>query len=59
MSKEEQECLEHLTDAWNIYVTLYGNKADDLHDFRKSIHDAQRILAMKTIRRDYPEVWSQ
>jgi hypothetical protein len=46
MTKEEELVLDRLTEAWNAFLKLgqVGQCEDDLSDFRKAIHDAQRIV---------------
>lgn len=50
----ENEILKKLAEAWNLYIKTYpmvanypSNCDDDLQDFRKAIHDAQRIVMVK------------
>lgn len=55
----ERVVLDHLALAWNQYLNLHVVHPDDLPDFRKAIHDAQRIiLARPAIRaeRDAAEI---
>lgn len=44
MTTEEQTVVNYLKDAWNAFLELPVKHPDDLHDFRKAIHDAQRIV---------------
>jgi hypothetical protein len=41
--EEEKVVLEALGLAWNASLSL-KLEGDDLNDFRKAIHDAQRIV---------------
>lgn len=55
-SKKEQENQEMivrdaLINAWNSFVLLESTHPDDLPDFRRAIHECQRILAMRQLRR--------
>jgi hypothetical protein len=61
LTPEEWEVLNHLASAWNAYLRLpkpdpllHGAPIlvdDDLADFRKAIHDAQRIIQARPARR--------
>ena len=43
VTKDQEAALMHLAEAWNLFVRN-NHDADDLHDFRKCVHDAQRII---------------
>lgn len=40
----EKQVVDLLADAWNSFLKLRVLHADDVPDFRKAIHDAQRIV---------------
>ena len=52
---KEQEVMDALVFAWNAFTALPVQHDDDIDDFRRSIHEAQRIMGQRTLRRDYPE----
>lgn len=56
-SLEEEKIMSYIVDAWNLYVRLADLNCDDTEDFRRSIHELQRILAVRVMRREYPEYW--
>ena len=52
MTIEERLIIASLGDAWNQFLTLPPGHRDDLHDFRKAIHDAQRVIMSRPAYRD-------
>jgi|GEM_PF-2815412 hypothetical protein len=52
-SKEEQEVLHSLASAWNKFLLLPKQHPDDLDEFRYAIHEAQRIVAIRGVRKDW------
>lgn len=57
LTKAEQEVMDNLVNAWNAFVELRGVSDDDVDDFRRAIHEGQRILASRVVARLYPEYW--
>lgn len=53
----DERILQHLTDAGNEFVATWQTHPDDLPDFRRAIHDAERILAARRMRRIDPDRW--
>jgi hypothetical protein len=52
MSTPDQDIIEALAYAWNLYLLEYSrvqkpSDEDDTDDFRKAIHDAMRIVFAK------------
>lgn len=58
MNNKEREILEHLKDAWNLFVSLNEKHPMDNEEFCKAIHDAQKMIALRVARRTNPEVWT-
>ncbi len=52
----EKQAISLLVDAWNVF-SVDCEDQDDLDDFRKAIHDAQRIVCVNVARRAEPEVF--
>ena len=51
ISEKENDLVLKLGECWNDFLQLETYNQDDLNDFRKAIHDAQRIvMAFNTIR---------
>jgi len=57
LTPQEDEVLKHLVIAWNEFNTLKRMHPDEIDDFRRAIHTAQMLLAMRVVRRDRPEGW--
>jgi len=57
MCKIEQEISDNLISAWNHFVKLTPTHPDDIDDFRRSIHECQRIMAVRQLRRIDPDRW--
>ena len=57
LTPEEKEILDLTVEAWNKFVGLEIQHPADLDDFYRAIHDIQRIVAMRALRREYPEVF--
>ena len=58
LTKKEQAVLLDLIAAWNNFLDLSDSTQDDVDDFRRSIHECQRILAARLIARQFPEEWN-
>lgn len=55
----EKECLNHLVEAWNLFVQMDNKHPQDNPEFCQAIHDAQKMLALRVARRVDTDVWSQ
>lgn len=53
----DERILQHLADAGNEFVATRQTHPDDLPDFRRAIHAAERILAVRRMRRIDPDRW--
>jgi hypothetical protein len=58
LTAQESLVMDALVTAWGQFVILPGTD-DDLADFRRAIHECQRILALRVTRREYPSYWRQ
>ena len=72
--KKHQQCMALLGKAWSQFLEIYNDAQpvpqletsaykpsvtrDDLEDFRKAIHDAQRIVGCIVAQRVAPEVFN-
>lgn len=54
-TQEEEEIMDRLVSAWNIFTDLEITHKDEFDDFAQAIKDAQQILMNRVLRRDYPE----
>ncbi len=55
LTEKEKECLNHLKDAWNLFVNLEGEA--NFHEFIQGIHICQQVIALRVAKRVNPEVW--
>jgi len=62
INPKEKTILETLGDAWNQFYAMVpaaGLDKDDIDDFRRSIHECQRIVACLSVARDNQQLWKQ
>ena len=57
LTLKEQEVSDHLVNAWVKFAKLEKQHPDDINDFKDSIHRLQELMAMRVVRRAYPEGW--
>jgi hypothetical protein len=58
LTSEETEIMDYLVAAYNKFNKLRAQNIDDKNDFRRCIHEQQRILATRAVARKYPEYWN-
>lgn len=51
----EEKIMNHLRDAHNLYVSLDDPRREE---WVNSLHDLQRIVSMRILRRDYPDYFN-
>lgn len=57
MTSEENKVMESLVAAWNGYLDLPKQHADDVVEFRHAIHSLQRLIGIREVRRLNPGRW--
>jgi hypothetical protein len=57
LDEHEQEVMNSLVEAWNRYTSLDNLNSDDTKDFQCCVHQLQRILAVRSMRKNYPYYW--
>lgn len=58
LTRFEQAVMDGLVAAWDAFVLLpHSAHSEAGADFRRAIHEAQRILATRIVGRLYPEYW--
>lgn len=57
LTPEENSVMDDLVSAWNKFIKLEKQHPCDINEFGDSIHKLQGILAMRPLRRQYPEYW--
>jgi hypothetical protein len=50
-SDAEEKVLAALVEAWNGFLDLPRLHSDELPDFRRGIHDLQRIIMVRSVLR--------
>ena len=57
LTPEEGSVMDDLVSAWNKFIKLEKQHPCDINEFGDSIHKLQGILAMRPLRRQYPDYW--
>ena len=57
LTPEEERVHDSLLEAWSGFVLLPIANDDHVDDFRRSIHECQRILMLRIAHREYPDYW--
>ncbi|MFA6711210.1 MAG: hypothetical protein WCS33_00690 [Candidatus Caldatribacteriota bacterium] len=57
MTDEESNIMQHIVSAYNQFLKLSPQHPNDLEEFTNGIHDLQKIIALRIVRRDYPHEW--
>ncbi len=53
----EQSIMDDLVSAWNKFLEIETQHPMDTEEFGISIHRLQGILAMRPLRRQYPDYY--
>ena len=51
MTEDELKVWQELIVAWNLFCNLKDEHPDHVADFRRAIHECQRILAIRAMKR--------
>lgn len=51
MTSEERKVLDSLIETWNLFIKLPVEHRDDNDEFRHGLHDLQRIIMVREVRR--------
>lgn len=57
LTGEEDKCMNALVEAYNCYLKLSRNHPNELSEFVNGLHRLQDLLAVRIVRRHYPEGW--
>lgn len=57
LSREEKDILYRLGQAWNLFVSLDRQHPDELEEFRRAIHAAQNLIAVRLARKVQPDIF--
>lgn len=58
LTPEEESVLNSIGEAWGKFVELEQQHPSDLPEFHHAVHQMQQIVAMRVLRRDYPDYWA-
>lgn len=54
-TKKEKEVMDSLANAWNKFCELNQTHPMDKDEFCAGIHECQKTLSMRILRREHPE----
>ena len=54
---KEDECMTHLANAFNAFNQLPVQRKHDLNEFVLGIHQLQRLIGVRHLRRTFPNYW--
>ncbi|MCH7890996.1 MAG: hypothetical protein IH921_05780 [Gemmatimonadetes bacterium] len=57
LEEKEQEVMDHLVEAMAGYAKLPRQHPTEMDEFIISLHRLQELLAIRIVRRQYPEGW--
>lgn len=57
LTDEEGEVMDALIYAWNQFSQLEIQHPSDAPDFADGIHKCQQSIALRVVRREYPDGW--
>lgn len=57
MCNLDQNVLDALATTWNCFMKITPTHPNDTDDFRRAIHECQRIMGIRQLRRIDPDRW--
>ncbi len=57
LTEQEQNLLNLTVDCWNSWCSLPKRSDTDNEEFMRTIHAAQRLIALRVARRVDPYIW--
>lgn len=57
-TREEEDIMNKIVDIHNMYVELEKTHPSDLPDWVNSIHNLQKILGIRILRRELPNTFA-
>ena len=57
LTPQEKIVMDKICDGYNEFLKLETQHPSEQPDFADAIHAVQNILAMRIVRRNYPEYW--
>lgn len=56
--ERDNDVMRSIVSLWNEFIELKQTHPDDIKDFCKAIHDLQRVMGMRELRRLMPHKYS-
>ena len=56
-TKNEIKILNKLADTHNLFIKLKEQHPADIKEWCASIHDLQKIIGMRVLRRNFPKIF--
>ena len=56
-TKEEQQVMDNIIAAHDLFASLEPTHPNDISEWVKAIHDLQKILGMRILRREHSEIF--
>jgi hypothetical protein len=57
LTRIERKIMDNISRVWNGFKSLDPSHPNDLTEFHSAIHDLQKIIGMRVLRRSHPEIW--
>lgn len=57
LTTDEEAVMTKLLECYGLFLKLDREHPDEIRDFVDGVHRIQGILAMRAVRRSYPEGW--
>lgn len=57
LTKKEQQVMDKLMECYDLFIEIDKEHPDEMRNFVDGVHRIQEVLAMRTVRRSYPEGW--
>lgn len=57
MTPEEKQIMDKIIEAHNLYSSLDQTHPSDALEWQRAIHDLQKLIGMRILRRDHPEIF--
>ena len=57
LTEKEEEIINKIIDIHNLYVNLNIQHPSDLPEWCTHIHGLQKLIGMRILRREHPEIF--
>jgi hypothetical protein len=55
--EKEKEIMDKIVEIHNFYIELEQQHPSDLSEWVESIHNLQKLMGMRILRREFPETF--